>query len=97
MDSPMANSASPGLGQGPRENRISLYLAGTLTVVWMAFILMVGFAKPTLAIQVASGLTLGLLFAFVVVILVWLLALFYFIFGNRQASDIDDSSRGSRP
>lgn len=87
-----ADLPAAGSGRVSRENRISLFLAGTLTVIWMTFIFLVAFAKGLLAIPVASGLTLGLLIAFVAVIVVWLLALLYFILGNRQASPAGASS-----
>jgi uncharacterized membrane protein (DUF485 family) len=68
-----------------REHRLSLTLAAVLTVIWMVFILLVAFAKGLLATSITSGLTLGLLLAFIVVIVVWLLALLYFLVGNREA------------
>ena len=67
------------------EHRLSLTLAAALTVIWMVFIVLVAFAKGLLATSITSGLTLGLLLAFIVVIVVWLLALLYFLIGNREA------------
>lgn len=81
----------PKPGGSSTDNQISLWLAGILTVIWMSFISLVAFAREALAIEIMSGLTLGLLLALVVVLVVWLLALLYFVLGNRQPSVADAS------
>lgn len=62
---------------------VAFALTGLLMVAWMAFILLVAYAKPTLATEVTPGLSWGLLSGVGMMAAAWLLACVYMLWAER--------------
>jgi uncharacterized membrane protein (DUF485 family) len=59
------------------RSRIALTLTGAMVVIYFGFILLVGYGRKLLAIQVVPGLTLGILLGALVIVVSWLLTWIY--------------------
>lgn len=66
-----------------RRRVVAFALAGLLLAAWMAFILLVAYAKPTLATEVTPGLSVGLLSGVGMIVGAWLLACVYMLWAER--------------
>ncbi|UFN51550.1 DUF485 domain-containing protein (plasmid) [Roseomonas sp. OT10] len=62
---------------------VAFGLAGLLMLAWMAFILLVAYAKPTLATEVMPGMSLGILAGLGVMAVAWLLTCLYMLWAER--------------
>ena len=77
-------------------------MAYALTIAMMAiyfgFILLVAWAKPLLARQVAPGLSLGILLGALVIVVSWLLTWFYVRWANANYDTVlrDIDNGGTR-
>jgi uncharacterized membrane protein (DUF485 family) len=61
-----------------------LTLTGAMVLLYFGFITLVAYGRPILAIQVAPGLTLGILLGAVVILASWLLTWFYVWWANHH-------------
>jgi uncharacterized membrane protein (DUF485 family) len=59
------------------RSRMALTLTGAMVVIYFGFILLVGYGRKLLAIQVVPGLTLGILLGALVIVVSWLLTWIY--------------------
>ena len=60
-----------------RRLRIAVSLSAAMVLLYFGFIALIAFAKPLLARQVATGLTLGILLGVLVIVISWLLTWIY--------------------
>ncbi len=77
--------------------RLALVLTGAMMAIYFAFILLVAWAKPLLATQVAPGLSLGILLGALVIVSAWALIWVYVRWANRHYDATVASLRGTRP
>jgi uncharacterized membrane protein (DUF485 family) len=59
------------------RSRMAPTLTGAMVVIYFGFILLVGYGRKLLAIQVVPGLTLGILLGALVIVVSWLLTWIY--------------------
>jgi uncharacterized membrane protein (DUF485 family) len=64
--------------------RIAVSLTAAMTLIYIAFILLIAYAKPLLATPLADGLTLGILLGAVVIVSAWALIAIYVRWANRH-------------
>jgi uncharacterized membrane protein (DUF485 family) len=64
--------------------RIAISLTAAMTVIYVAFILLIAYAKPLLATRLAPGLSLGILLGVLVIFAAWMLILVYVRWANRH-------------
>jgi uncharacterized membrane protein (DUF485 family) len=62
--------------------RLALALTAAMMAIYFGFILLVAWAKPLLATQVARGLSLGILLGAVVIVSAWALIWVYVRWAN---------------
>lgn len=67
-----------------RRFRISAALTVLMIAIYFGFLSLVAFAKPVLARTVVPGLSLGILFGALVIVLSWLLTWFYVWWTNKH-------------
>jgi uncharacterized membrane protein (DUF485 family) len=64
--------------------RLAVLLTTTMTVVYVAFILLIAFNKPLLGRVLAPGLSLGILLGVLVIVVAWAIIVVYVRFANRH-------------
>jgi uncharacterized membrane protein (DUF485 family) len=64
--------------------RIAVSLTAAMTLIYIAFILLIAYAKPLLATPLADGLTLGILLGALVIVSAWALIAVYVRWANRH-------------
>jgi uncharacterized membrane protein (DUF485 family) len=64
--------------------RVALTLTVAMMVVYFGFILLVAFNKPLLGMQVAAGLSLGILLGALVIVAAWVLMWVYVRWANTH-------------
>lgn len=64
--------------------RIAISLTAAMTVIYVAFILLIAYAKPLLATRIVPGLSLGILLGVLVIFAAWLLIVVYVRWANRH-------------
>jgi uncharacterized membrane protein (DUF485 family) len=64
--------------------RIAITLTTAMTVIYIAFILLIAYAKPLLATPLTDGLTLGILLGALVIVSAWVLIAIYVSWANRH-------------
>ena len=57
--------------------RVALALTGAMVLVYFGFVLLVGYGRELLAIQIVPGLTLGILLGALVIVASWALTWVY--------------------
>lgn len=63
--------------------RVALVLSIGMVAIYFGFILLVAFNKPLLAMDLANGLTLGIMMGASVILLAWVLTLLYVNWANN--------------
>jgi len=76
--------------------RLALGLTGAMMAIYFAFILLVAWAKPFLAAEVAPGLSWGILLGAVVIVAAWGLIRIYVRWANGHYDATVASLRGRR-
>jgi uncharacterized membrane protein (DUF485 family) len=64
--------------------RVALTLTAAMVVLYFGFILLVAYGRELLAIQVVPGLTLGILFGALVIVVSWVLTWIYVRWAARH-------------
>ena len=80
--------------------RVAITLTVAMVALYFGFILLVAFNKPLLGTLISPGLSLGVLFGAMVIVLSWILTWIYVRWANTHyASALHElrSERGSRP
>jgi uncharacterized membrane protein (DUF485 family) len=67
-----------------RRWRIAVVLTMVMVAMYFGFILLVAYNKPLLARPVVPGLSLGILFGALVIVLSWILTWVYVRWANRH-------------
>jgi uncharacterized membrane protein (DUF485 family) len=67
-----------------RRWRIAVVLTMVMVALYFGFILLVAYNKPLLARPVVPGLSLGILFGALVIVLSWILTWVYVRWANRH-------------
>jgi len=62
--------------------RIALALTGAMTAIYVAFVLLIAYNKPLLAMQLVPGLSLGITLGVVVILAAWALIVVYVRWAN---------------
>ena len=66
------------------RGRVAVALTAAMLVVYFGFILLIAFAKPLMAVPVATGLSLGMLLGALVIVAAWILTLIYIRWANTR-------------
>ena len=66
-----------------RRWRLALALTAAMLVVYLGFILLIAFAKGTLAARLTGGLTVGILLGVLVIVSAWVLTWTYVRWANN--------------
>lgn len=74
--------------------RLALGLTGAMLVIYLAFILLVAWAKPLLAAPLAPGLSVGILLGVLVIVSAWGLIWVYVRWANSHYDATVASLRG---
>jgi uncharacterized membrane protein (DUF485 family) len=78
--------------------RVALALTAVMVVLYFGFILLVAYGRPLLALQVVPGLTLGILFGALVIVISWLLTWVYMRWAARHYDPrVEAMTREERP
>jgi uncharacterized membrane protein (DUF485 family) len=64
--------------------RVSLLLTGAVIALYFGFVLLIAFARPWLATQLAPGISVGIALGALVIVLSWLSTLVYVRWANRH-------------
>ena len=64
--------------------RLSVIRTAAMTVIYIAFTLLIAFNKPLLATVLVPGLSLGILLGVIVIITAWVLIMIYVRWTNRH-------------
>ena len=64
--------------------RLAVGLTATMTIVYVAFILLIAFNKPLLGQVLAPGLSLGILLGVLVIVVAWAIIVVYVRWANRH-------------
>jgi uncharacterized membrane protein (DUF485 family) len=67
--------------------RVAIALTVAMMVLYFGFILLVAYAKPTLALIVVPGLSLGILLGALVIVSAWVLIWIYVRWANTHYDD----------
>ena len=67
-----------------RRWRVAITLTMAMVALYFGFILLVAFNKPLLARQIVPGLSLGILFGALVIVLSWVTTWIYVRWANRH-------------
>jgi uncharacterized membrane protein (DUF485 family) len=74
--------------------RVSLWLTGTMMVIYFGFILLIAYNKPLLGTLVVPGLSLGILLGALVILSAWVLIYIYVHWANtyydKRVSELQD-------
>jgi uncharacterized membrane protein (DUF485 family) len=73
--------------------RVAISLTAAMMAAYFGFILLVAFNKPLLGTLVAPGLSLGILFGVLVILVAWVVTWLYVRWAN---SHYDEALRGLR-
>jgi uncharacterized membrane protein (DUF485 family) len=66
------------------RGRITASLTAFVVALYFGFLLLVAFAKPWLAVEIAPGLSIGIALGAAVIVLAWLSTLVYVRWANRR-------------
>ncbi len=64
--------------------RVALLLTGAMVLLYFGFIALVAFGRAVLAVQVVPGLSLGILFGALVIVVSWVLTWVYVRWANAH-------------
>jgi uncharacterized membrane protein (DUF485 family) len=78
------DSAAQLLRIAAQRWRLSIRLTAAMTLMYVAFILLVAFNKPLLGMVLVPGLSVGILLGVIVIISAWLLIMVYVRWTNRH-------------
>ena len=70
-----------------RRWRIAVVLTSAMTIVYLAFILLVAYNKPLLGTVLVPGLSLGIALGALTIVAAWLLIVVYVWWANRHYDD----------
>jgi len=76
--------------------RLAITLTGVMMAIYFGFILLVAWAKPLLATQVAPGLSLGILLGALVIVSAWAVIWVYVRWANSHYDETVASLREPR-
>lgn len=79
----MSDSASRLVTLSAARWRLSILLTTAMTVIYVAFILLIAFDKELLGTVLVPGLSLGILLGVLVIVAAWVLILIYVYWTNR--------------
>ena len=95
MATPSTDTAFQDLAQ--RRWRIAITLTVAMVAIYFGFILLVAYNKPLLGRLISPGLSLGVLFGALVIVLSWILTWIYVRWANKHYDDAMHEHRtGSR-
>ena len=80
----MSDSASRLVTLSAARWRLSIILTATMTLIYVAFILLIAFDKPVLATVLVPGLSLGILLGVLVIVSAWALIMIYVRWTNAN-------------
>ena len=80
----MSDSASRIVTLSAARWRLSILLTATMTIVYVAFILLIAFNKELLGTLLVPGLSLGILLGVLVIVTAWVLIMVYVGWTNRH-------------
>ena len=75
------------------RSRIAIGLTAAMTVIYVAFILLIAFDKPLLGRLIAPGLSIGIALGVFVIVAAWALILVYVRWANTHYDHRVDSIR----
>src|SRR5262245_17988361 len=85
LSSPRMTDAETRLARLAAERwRLAVWLTATMTIVYVAFILLIAFNKPLLGQVLAPGLSLGILLGVLVIVVAWAIIVVYVRWANRH-------------
>ena len=85
MTSPGSPSSPAALeALAAARSRIAVGLTATMTLIYVAFILLIAFDKPLLGSLIAPGLSIGIALGVFVIIAAWALILVYVRWANAH-------------
>jgi len=67
-----------------RQRRLALGLTGAMIALYFGFILLIAFDKPLLARKLSDGVSLGIVFGALVIVVSWLLTWVYVRWANTH-------------
>ncbi len=67
-----------------RQRVVALRMTALLAAMYLCFMLLVMFAAPLLAVQLAPGISVAILLGVAMIVMSWLLGWFYVAWANRQ-------------
>lgn len=76
--------------------RLALLLTATMTIVYVAFILLIAFNKPLLGTVLVPGLSLGILMGVLLIVTAWGLILVYVRWTNKHYDSRVTAERQAR-
>jgi uncharacterized membrane protein (DUF485 family) len=79
-----------------RRWRVALALTAAVIVVYFGFILLIAYAKEFMARPLTSGLTVGILFGAMVIVISWLLTWVYVRWANGTYDTAMKKLRGEQ-
>lgn len=77
-----------------RHWRVAITLTAAMVAIYFGFILLVAYNKPLLGRLIVPGLSLGVLFGALVIVLSWILTWFYVWWTNKH---YDEAMHEHRP
>lgn len=80
--------------RAPRHWRAVTLLSAPLLILFLVFMLLVAFGRGVMALNLAPGVTLGLLLASLLIVGTWLTTWLYVLWANRH---LDRQAREPRP
>ena len=92
MATPSTDTAFHDLAR--RHWRIAITLTVAMVAIYFGFILLVAYNKPLLGRLISPGLSLGVLFGAMVIVLSWILTWIYVRWANKH---YDDAMQEHRP
>ena len=81
---PQTDSRTAIAALGAARWRVALTLTLTMMVLYFSFILLVAYAKPLLAREITTGLSLGILLGVLVILSAWVLIYIYVRWANTH-------------
>ena len=80
----MSDSASQLVTLSAARWRLSIILTAAMTLIYVAFILLIAFDKPLLGTVLVPGLSLGILLGVLVIVSAWALIMIYVRWTNAN-------------
>lgn len=80
----MSDSASRLVTLSAARWRLSILLTAAMTIIYVAFILLIAFNKELLGTVLVPGLSLGILLGMLVLVTAWVLIMVYVLWTNRH-------------